>query len=379
MCRDSPFPFLWSAHHMSRLLVVASLLTLVMGHARADDGPATVFPAGMQEPQVAVAPDGTVLVVAAKGDEISVSTSRDGLTFAAPVRVAQAPGLMLGMRRGPRIAATSASVVVTAIAKSAPADRTVELLSWRSADGGATWQGPQRVNGAPGSAVEGLQGLAAGPDDRFACVWLDLRGGNAEVYVGRSADGGTTWAETVAYRSPEGNVCECCHPSVAWSAKGELAVMWRNWIGGSRDLWFALSKDDGKTFAKGEKLGQGTWPLRVCPMDGGGIAARPDGGIGTVWKRKNELFFATAQAEEQSLGTGVQGQIASGPRGFHLVWLEKAGGDIFTLAPGQKKADRIGSKAGNPSIAGSLAGSGPIVAAWATDSGVVVRRLLPRN
>src|SRR5262249_39710923 len=148
-----------------RELLAASLVALAVGEARAD----TIFPSGLTEPQVAVAPAGDVFVVAAsKKGEIEVVSSRDGAKVGAPVRAAQAQGLMLGMRRGPRIAAASGSLVVTAVAKMAPGDRTVELLSWRSADGGATWQGPTRVNGASGSAEEGLQGLAAGPEDRFA-------------------------------------------------------------------------------------------------------------------------------------------------------------------------------------------------------------------
>lgn len=365
---------------MKRLLLLATwAFLLALGQAHADDGLNRIFPAGTKEPQVAVSPSGTVFVVAARDDVIEVVSSSSGKEFGAPIRVAQAPGLMLGMRRGPRVAATGASVVVTAIAKMAATDRVVELLSWRSVDGGATWLGPKRVNGATGAASEGLQGLAAGRDERLACAWLDSRAGGSELYVATSADGGDTWAEALAYRSSDGHICECCHPSVAWSANGDLAIMWRNWLGGSRDLWFARSKDDGKTFPKPEKIGEGTWPLNACPMDGGGMAVRPDGRCGTIWRRKNEMFFGEPGTKEQCVGSGLQGAIANGPSGYQLVWLDKKGGDVLTVGSDARKPERIGTKAGNPSVAGSLSGRGPVVAAWATDAGVFARVLCARK
>ena len=57
-------------------------------------------------------------------------------------------------------------------------------------------------------------------------------------------------------------------------AQGRVAVMWRNWLNGSRDMFAALSSDGGKTFATAQKLGSGTWKLNGCPMDGGSIAVR---------------------------------------------------------------------------------------------------------
>ena len=37
--------------------------------------------------------------------------------------------------------------------------------------------------------------------------------------------------------SPDGTICECCDPSLAAMGHGEFAVMWRNKLGGSRDLY----------------------------------------------------------------------------------------------------------------------------------------------
>ena len=59
-------------------------------------------------------------------------------------------------------------------------------------------------------------------------------------------------------------------PVLAIDATGQIVVMWRNWLGGSRDMYLARSRD-GVTFSKPEKLGTGTWQINACPMDGGGL------------------------------------------------------------------------------------------------------------
>ncbi len=361
---------------MKKAVLLAVALVTVALEARADE---RIFGDGMREPQVAVAPDGCVFLVAAKGDGvIEVTSSSDGKSFGAPVRVGRVERIMLGMRRGPRIAATAKFLVVTAIARHEGVDG--ELLAWSSADRGATWRGPVRVNGEAASSREGLDGLAAGPKDEVACVWLDNRGKDGpEVWVAVSTDGGLAWREARAYKSPEKCVCQCCHPSVAWTAKGELALMWRNWLEGSRDLWLARSRDHGRTFEKAEKLGRGTWPLDACPMDGGAVAAKPEGGFATIWRRADSVFLAVPGKPEERLGAGCQGWLAAGPGGFFAVWLEKRGGTLEVLAPGQKEARAIGEGADDPAVAGALDGKGPVVATWLAGDRIEARVLAPRK
>src|SRR5581483_9024734 len=154
----------------SAWLVVSA--ALFAGVALAKEEPVRVFEPKFREPQVAVAPSGRVFVVAGDGESLHVATSKDGKAFEKPVLVGRAK-TALGMRRGPRIAATAESVVVTAVA--VEGDKKGDVLSWRSGDEGATWEGPLAVNHSAGSGREGLHGMAAGPNDEIACAWLDLR------------------------------------------------------------------------------------------------------------------------------------------------------------------------------------------------------------
>src|SRR5690606_3684534 len=124
-----------------------------------------------------------------------------------------------------------------------------DVLACRSADGGKTWQGPIRVNDAPNAAREGLHGMTSGSDGLLCCVWLDLRHAKTEVMSSTSRDRGATWSNNVlVYRSPDGSVCECCHPSVAIGRDQRVHVLWRNSLGGNRDMYVATSGDGGQTF-----------------------------------------------------------------------------------------------------------------------------------
>jgi hypothetical protein len=274
------------------------------------------------QPQLAAGTDGRVWLAYGKAKDIYVTCSEDGgKSFAPAVKVASAPTLMLGMRRGPRIVAHGDRVTVTAI--------TAELIAFHSTDGGRTWSEPVTINDVPTSAREGLHDLAAGPDGRTFVTWLDLRNGKTEMFGAESTDGGRTWGKNEPiYRSPDKSICECCHPTALFDAQGNLAVMWRNSIEGSRDMWMTTRPNGAKEFTPAKKLGEGTWKLTGCPMDGGKIVAVGDGKFGSVWQRAGEVFFAPAGGAEVLLGKGKQ-PVAVG-RGTEMFVLWQQGNDLVS-------------------------------------------------
>lgn len=294
------------------------------------------------QPQLAAAPDGRVWVVyghlleapaappegqkhpghapSVRTGEVFVAGSTDGgATFAAPVKVAHMPKLMLGLRRGPRIAVNGPNLTVTVNAH--------ELLAFTSRDGGQTWSEPVTVNQVPTSAREGLHDLAAAPDGRLFVTWLDLRNGKMELWGAWSNDGGRTWgANERVYRSPDKSICECCHPSALFDADGNLAVMWRNSIEGARDMWLAIRGRGAAEFGPATKLGEGSWKLNACPMDGGRIVALGGGAFGAVWTRNGEVFFSRREGAETRLGQGKQPVAVPARDGRPLVvWQQGAG------------------------------------------------------
>ena len=253
-----------------------------------------------QQPQLSVAPDGTVWLAYGQNGSVFVTESSDGgSSFAAARQVGNAHNLTFGMRRGPRIAAQGDRVTITV-----PGD---ELVAYTSSDHGKTWTGPVAVNDTPGSSREGLHDLAAGPDGRLFAVWLDQRSGPMEVWSAESTDGGRSWGQNqLVYHSPDKSVCECCHPSALFDAEGNLAVMWRNSVGGCRDLWMSVRAQGRRDFPPGKKLCTGTWPLNACPMDGGRIVALGAGKFASVWQRAGEIYYAPWDGAETLLGKGRQ-------------------------------------------------------------------------
>lgn len=107
----------------------------------------------------------------------------------------------------------------------------------------------------------------------------------------------------MAYQSPDQHVCECCRPSIA--VKGtNVALMFRNWLNGSRDLYVTRSSDQGKTFSPAVKMGMDTWKLNGCPMDGGGLCIGQSNAIQTVWQRKGDIYYATPGNPETYIARG---------------------------------------------------------------------------
>ena len=283
-------------------LILSTMLAVSLG-PMAPDAPAL-------EPQMA-AKGSMVALTFGAGTAVYFSASHDGgKTFAAPVKVSNEAVLPLNRHRGPRIAIAGDTIVISAVAGKTlseakhahglPSDG--DLFVWRSRDGGKSWSKGSVVNDVPGAPTEGLHTLTAGAKGQLFAAWLDHRGGNGtKLYGAMSSDSGATWSKNVLiYKSPDGSICECCHPSAAIDADGQIEVMFRNWLGGSRDLYLARSSD-GVTFSQPERLGKGTWQLNACPMDGGGLVIS-GGKTFTAWRRAEDVFLAEPGREELKKG-----------------------------------------------------------------------------
>ena len=335
----------------------AILAVFILVTTRAFAAPVEIIPPELRDavqPQVAVAPSGRVHVVFGKASAIYHTTSPDGRVFSAPVKIGELEKLALRMRRGPRVTATDKLVLVTAISHT---DGNVH--AWTSTDAGQMWKENAPLNSAPKSAREGLQALAGDGRGLVAAVWLDLRGSGTELWGRISRDGGATWGGDLSiYQSPDGHICECCVPNVAISPGGEIAAMWRNWLGGARDLYLATSRD-GRTFSPAQKLGTGTWTLKACPMDGGNLTFAPAGNWLAVWRRERAVFASETTAPEKQLTASAAQAVAAYAGKTPLIVWEASG--ALLLQRGRETPVRFAESAAAASIA-----SGPetAVIAW---------------
>jgi len=315
-----------------------------------------------RQPQLATS-GGVVALAYGSGHAIWFSRSADnGNHFSPPVLVGEGPQLALGRHRGPRVAFSGKTIVVSAI--------DGDLMAWRSTDGGVTWSKPVMVNDVPSSAHEGLHAMASDSAGGLAAVWLDLRAKGTRLYGAFSHDGGATWSKNVlVYESPEGTICQCCHPSIAAVAPGEFAVMWRNSLGGMRDM-YVLRVRDGAVESAAQKLGTGAWKLEACPMDGGGIAIAKDR-IVTAWRRESTIYVAEAGQPETPLGQGKDVAIAIGKKGRYAAWVGASG--IEVQAPGAASPMKLGEK--GAFLVLTALSDGSVLAAWEENGAIVTQQL----
>ena len=329
------------------------------------------------EPQMAIN-GSTVALAFGAGHAIYFSSSHDwGKTFSDPIKVAEAGIIPLTRHRGPRIAFAGNAIVITAVvgskaeegahAHGLPSDG--DLLAWRSLDNGKTWTPGKSVNDVPASATEGLHALASDGKGLLYAAWLDKRGAKGtKLYSAHSKDAGATWSKnTAVYLSPDGTICECCHPSLVIGPSGELLVMWRNALDGSRDMYLSTSRD-GVTFAAPRKLGEGTWKLNACPMDGGGLAVS-GAKVLTAWRRESGVFLAQPGRAERQIGAGKDIALALNGAKTYVAWVDGAKVQVWM----EGKLEQLADSGAFPSLVALP--DGGALAAWEENGAIQVRRL----
>ena len=328
-------------------------------------------------PQLAASQDVVALAYGAgKSIFVAVSTNQ-GKDFSQPVKVAEAAILPLTRHRGPRIVISNGTIIVTAVTGKAEATGTHahglpsdgDLFAWRSTDGGTSWSAAVRINDVLAAPREGLHTLAADGKGRLFAAWLDLRNEGTRLYGAWSDDSGTSWStNTKLYESPDGTICQCCHPTAAFASNGDLDVMFRNALGGARDLYLLSSTPNKQSFGKVQKLGQGTWMLNACPMDGGGIA-HADGVAVTAWRRDREIYLATPAKPETRLGEGQDVALAVSGGSIYALWIQSS--QLVSWVDG--KTETLAAKAAMPALVALPKGG--VLAAWEQDRGIAVSSL----
>ena len=288
---------------ISTPLAFSAVLTLLVSWA----SPVTrTLQPGMQ-PQVSIDSKGIIRLVFGRNDSIFCATSTDkALSFSASRFIGYVKGMHLGMTRGPQLASSRTASLVTAM------DKSGDIHFFQLNHLTNKWVQKGFVNDARSSAPEGLMGIAADEADNFYAVWLDLRGDKQNnIYFSSLAAAETQWSKNrLVYKSPDMHVCECCKPSITVNNK-TVAIMFRNWIEGSRDLYVMKSVDKGRSFEMAQKMGVGTWKLKGCPMDGGGLTFDNKGNIQTTWQRQGIIYTAKPGENEVRISAGKGSAIAS--------------------------------------------------------------------
>lgn len=316
-----------------------------------------------QMPALAKDNSNNIHLVYGIGDSIMYTSSADGdTTFIEPMLVDTLADLVDFATRGPQIAATKNGVTIIAV------NQQGDIFSYKK-DQSGKWLKAGKVNDIDTTNKEGFLALSSDGNDNLFAIWPDLRDNNRnKIYGAQSTDGGQTWnTNKLVYASPDSTVCECCRPSVLMH-ENHVYVMFRNFLNGNRDLYLIQSDDAGATFGAAQKLGNGSWQLDGCPMDGGSISMNAQN-VQTVWRRRDSIFSAIPGKAEQFISIGKGCTVAAKENTTVYAWV-KDGKIVYKINDGA--AQIIGD--GNSPVVQVIDGKN-FICAW-TDNGIIKSRLV---
>jgi hypothetical protein len=258
-------------------------------------------------PTVAVAPDGTVYVgwtarvAAASGhaNDLYLSASRDGgKTFEQPVRVND---------DGKKVTHAMHSLAVSA-------DNRV-YVAWLD----------ERNLGLPSADGKGMK--------------MEHMEANREVFFAASADGGRSFN---ANQRLAREACPCCKTALKAGKDGRVYASWRQVLPGEfRHIALAASADGGKTFSAPVIVSDDRWMTASCPVSGPALSATDDGALRVVWYTEGDkgepgLYWAESRDDGKTFSeskTFAKGQargnpllLADGKSTATVVWESDEGG-----------------------------------------------------
>lgn len=191
----------------------------------------------------------------------------NGSTFSTPVQVNPVGfDTYLANWTGPDIAAKGDTVVV--VFKAQPIS-TGNIYSVRSTDGGVTFSDTIRVDDYDAGETW-MPALDMDNDGNPHVTFMTFAptGGDERIAISHSSDAGLTYAplQTVTPSVP-GVACDCCPPELLTKDNYQLALF-RNNESNIRDIWGALSEDNGTNFPSTANLDQLGWSISSCPSTG---------------------------------------------------------------------------------------------------------------
>lgn len=155
----------------------------------------------------------------------------------------------------------------------------------------------------------------------------------AALFFASSRDGGATYAEAQLARD---GTCECCRLGLAFAAPGRPVVIFRNiFAGGVRDH-AVMTFTDVATSGEVRRVSTDDWQINACPHHGPSLTVAPSGTYHVAWytngKARKGLFYAHSRDEGRTFSApmplGQPGRnptrpfVLASPAGTVMVWKE---------------------------------------------------------
>jgi len=220
-----------------------------------------------------------------------------------------------------------------------------------SHDDGTTFSPPTKINDDVAPASHGMHSLAVGNDGTIYAAWLDERNiqkghemgsvnssddegfhfvkidhkgpestqapePNSEVFFAFSKDGGKSFSKN---QKLSNDVCPCCKTAVTTDESGRVYVSWRQVLEGDhRHIAIAASADGGEAFSPRAIVSDDKWQIAACPVSGAAIRATASE-LNALWYTagsEGQAGYYTAKSTDGGAKFGtrilVSGDAASG-------------------------------------------------------------------
>lgn len=217
-----------------------------------------------------------------------------------------------------------------------------QVLYTRSADGGRSFAEPKSITANKESQrfealaldADGVV-FAAWLDkrNRVPAKEAGRKYDGAGLFFASSRDGGATYTEASLARD---NTCECCRLALAFAAPGRPVVVFRNiFDGGVRDH-AVVTFADLSTPGEVHRVSNDGWQINACPHHGPSLAVAPNGTYHVAWytngKARKGLFYAHSRDEGRTFSAPMalgrtdrsptRAFVLAGPAGTVVVWKE---------------------------------------------------------
>lgn len=276
------------------------------------------------EPHVAVDLDEKLIAVWAtvndEGRANIVLSRSQGNVWETPRCVQPGPlSAVAGRQVGPRVAVGPEGAVTVAWVDRAR-DPAGDIYVSSSSNGGKTFYEACRVNDDRAEMVgQEYHDLAISSDGTVFVVWLDERGASADyqnqkqVYFALSKDGGRTFSRNEAVTSSPDGVCPCCRPGLALGPGGSVHIVYRDRVDDTLFVRLITRHAGTQKFSPPVTLSRG-WRFPGCPVNGPAVAAGADGKVWALWVEGDDERLWWSRSDDRGV-TFSEGQGVT-PRGM---------------------------------------------------------------
>ena len=271
------------------------------------------------------------------------SSKDAGRSFSAPAQVTKERlNLDWGPDARPKIVVDSKGGIALAFSIFRDKAFNGQVLYTRSADGGRSFSELRPITPSNESqrfealALDADGSVFAAWLDKRNRVPAQQSGQKYEgagLFFASSNDGGVTYSEA---RLAQDNTCECCRLGLAFAGPGRPVVVFRNiFEGGVRDH-AVIAFSDPATPREVHRVSRDDWQINACPHHGPSLSISPTGTYHVAWytngKVRKGLFYARSRDGGKTFSTPVPiGQpernptrpyVMVGPRETAMVWKE---------------------------------------------------------